>query len=303
MLGLAAYLDLTMRRSFFIVHNPAAGATARSQYLRTLAFLTEAGARVETIDTRRHGEGMRAVSHAAQSGLFEAIVAAGGDGTVHDAAEALVGSEVPLGIIPMGTANVFAREVGLNFSPRAVAQLLLSGTKQTIPVGQMNGRAFLFVVGVGFDAEAVRRFEIAGNRQIGQAGFVKPVLGAILAYSGGSLRVTTNNGESEAGWVIVTRGRRYAAGLLLCREAGVSETHFHVIRFSGLSPLDRVRQLSALALGLVGRGSGITIELAEWVRVEGDADTPVQVDGEILGKLPVEIKLHPERLNILVPLQ
>jgi diacylglycerol kinase (ATP) len=292
-----------MRRSFFIVHNPAAGAAARSQYQRTLALLRNGGARVEVVDTQRHGEGMRAASEAAKSGLFDAIVAAGGDGTVHDVAEAIIGAEVPLGIIPMGTANVFAREVRLPFSPRAVAKLLLTGIKRTIPVGQMNGGGFLFVVGVGFDAEAVRRFEIAGNRQIGQAGFVKPVLGAILSYSGGPLLVTTDNGKSEAGWVIVTRGRHYAAGLLLCREAGVTETHFHVIRFSGLGAWDRVRQLSALACGFVGRGSGITIEMAEWVRVEGNADTPVQVDGEVLGGLPADIKLHPKRLNILVPSQ
>jgi diacylglycerol kinase (ATP) len=298
---LKAYLDLTMRRSFFIVHNPAAGPAARSQYSKTLALLTEAGARVETVDTRRHGEGMRAASRAAQSGLFDAIIAAGGDGTVHDAAEAIVGDEIPLGIIPMGTANVFAREAGLPFSPRAVADVLLAGAKRAIPVGQVNGRAFLFVVGVGFDAEAVRRFEIAGNRKLGQAGFVTPVLGAILSYSGGPLLVTTNSGKSEAGWIIVTRARRYAAGLLLAPEAGVTETHFHVIRFAGLRPWDRVRQLSALACGFTGRGSGITIESAEWVRVEGNAQTPVQVDGEALGQLPANVELHPKRLTILVP--
>ena len=99
-------------------------------------------------------------------------MAAGGDGTVHDVAAGLLGTPIPLGIIPMGTANVFAREVGLPRSPERVASTLMNGKVGTIPVGQINGQPVLFVVGIGFDAEAVRQFETAGTRKLGQAGFV-----------------------------------------------------------------------------------------------------------------------------------
>jgi diacylglycerol kinase (ATP) len=290
-----------MKRALFILHNPNAGLAARRHYHAVLSLLSEQGASIEIAETSRHGEGMRVTAEAAVSGRFAAIVAAGGDGTVHDVASGLLGSFTPLGIIPTGTANVFAREVGLPSSPERVANMLLHGKVRTIPVGQINGRPFLFVVGIGFDAEAVRYFEAEGTRQLGQFGLVGPVGRALLSHRGSTLRVTTDHGTKTAQWIIVTRAQRYAGGLLLSREAGVTQTRFQVVRFGGRGPLVRLRQLSALACGLIRYDPDVTIEAADWVRVEGDESTPIQVDGEMLGNLPVDISLHTERLPLILP--
>jgi diacylglycerol kinase (ATP) len=91
----------------------------------------------------------------------------------------------------------------------------------------------------------------------------------------------------------VTRAQRYAGGLLLSRKASINQTAFHVVRFGGRGILVRLRQLSALACGLIGYDPDVTIESAKWVRVDGDAATPVQVDGESLGRLPLEVTLNP----------
>ena len=149
-----------------IIHNPNAGATARQLYRATLLKLKHLGASTEILETARHGEGTTAAADAAQSGRFDAVVAAGGDGTVHDAAEGLVGHPMPLGIIPMGTGNVFAREINIPFTPGEIAGHFSMARRAQIPVGQVNGRPFLFVIGVGFDAEAVRLFESEGSREL-----------------------------------------------------------------------------------------------------------------------------------------
>ena len=290
-----------MRRRFFILHNPKAGLTARRHYHMILSLLRDAGAHIELVETSRHGEGMRVAAEAALSGSFDAIVAAGGDGTVHDAAEGLLGCAMPLGVIPMGTANVFAREVGLPLSSESVASTLLYGTTRSIPVGEINARPFLFVVGIGFDAKAVAYFEASGARQFGQIGLFAPVIQALISHSDSVLRVTTDGGSTEAKWVIVTRVRRYAGGLLLSRDADITQTNFYVVRFGGHGKLVLLRQLSALACDLVRYDPDVNIEAAEWVRVENDAPLPVQVDGEMLGTLPVTIKLHPERLQLIFP--
>ena len=244
---------------------------------------------------------MKAAAQAAASGRFDAIVAAGGDGTIHDVAAGLLGTQAPLGIIPQGTANVFAREIGLPSSPERIASTLMNGATGTIPVGRVNGQPILFVVGIGFDAEAVRQFETRGTRKFGRAGFVGPIVQALISDGSRSLKVETDRGKSEAQWVIVTRTKRYAGGFILCRQASLTQTGFFVLRFMGRSPLVRLRQLAALAGGLIGFDPDVHIEAADWVRVEGAADTPVQVDGEMLGALPVEIDLHPHRLNLILP--
>jgi diacylglycerol kinase (ATP) len=291
-----------MRHRFFVVHNPNAGRIARRHFDRVLALLKSLGASLECVHTSRHGEGMRAAADAAASARFHAVVAAGGDGTVHDVATGLLGSPTPLGIIPMGTANVFAREVGLSTSPDRIAATLVNGAVSTIPVGEINGQPVLFVVGIGFDAEAVRRFEAAGTRKLGQAGFVMPALDALFSERSRSLKITTGHGINEAEWVIVTRARRYAGGFLLHKDAGVTRPTFQILRFTGSGPLVRLRQLTALTAGLVSFDPDVSMEAADWVRVEGDTDIPVQIDGEVLGTLPVEIHIHAQRLSIILPL-
>ena len=158
----------------------------------------------------------------------------------------------------------------------------MNGKVSTIPVGEINGQPVLFVVGIGFDAEAVRQFETAGTRKFGQAGFVMPVLHALLSERSRSLKVTTDHGSSEAQWVIVTRARRYAGGFLLSKDAGVTRSTFHVLRFRGRGPLVRLRQLAALASGLIGFDPDVNVEIADWVRVEGDPESQFRLMGKCL---------------------
>jgi diacylglycerol kinase (ATP) len=290
-----------LRNRFLIIHNPNAGPMARHLYRATLSRLTCSGANVEIVETASHGEGMKAAAEAASSGRFDAIVAAGGDGTVHDAAEGLVGHSIPLGILPLGTGNVFARELKLPTSPEALARTLLFGDVRTIPVGQANGRPFLFVVGVGFDAKAVRLFESEGNRTLGRAGYIWPVLRALLSHRDQLLRVRTRREEAKAQWVVVTRIARYAGGLILVPQADMHQPSLYIVRFVGSGPLNRFRQLSALALGLLRYNPAVHFEAADWVRIEGNRTVPVQIDGEMLGELPLEISIHPKRLGLIFP--
>lgn len=290
-----------MRTRFLIIHNPNAGVAARQLYHSTLSRLRRLGGDAEIVETIGHGEGMKAAADGAQSGRFDAVVAAGGDGTVHDVVEGLVGLAMPLGIIPMGTGNVFAREIDLPQLPEGLARTLLYGEARAIPVGQANGRAFLFVVGVGFDAEAVRVFESEGNRELGQAGFVWPVLRSLFSYQERLLRVKTHRGEAEAQWVVVTRAKRYAGNLMLAPDADVHQAHFYVLRIGGSGLLSRVRQLAALAAGYLRYDPDVCLERANWVRIDGDRSVPVQIDGEVLGELPLEIRIHPKPLKIILP--
>jgi YegS/Rv2252/BmrU family lipid kinase len=290
-----------MRTRFFVIHNPNAGRETRRRYDATLSSLKRLGGSVEVIDTTRHGEGMRAAAKAARSGRFDAIVAAGGDGTVHDTAEGIIGRQVPLGIIPMGTSNVFAREINLPRSPAQLASTLVEGEARAIPVGQVNGCPFLFVVGIGFDAEAVRLFESAGRRTFGQASFVWPVLRALAVHKDRLLHVQTPRGQADARWVIVTRTKRYAANLMLTPDADLNDPEFHVLRMAGSGPLSRMIQLSALAVGQLRHGRGASVERTSWVRIHGDQGTPVQIDGEVLGTLPLEIKRHTGQLRVVFP--
>jgi len=283
------------------MHNPKAGSSTRDLYTGTLRRLRVLGARVEVLETAQHGDSAKAVADAARSGRFDAILAAGGDGTVHHAVEGLIGSSTPLGIIPMGTANVFARELRLPRSPGQLAKALLEGTAREIAVGQVNGRPFLFVVGVGFDAEAVRIFERESTRKWGQAGYAWPIARALFSYRDKPVRVLSPSGAAEGQWILVTRTKHYAGEFVLAPRASLEEPALHVLRMRGNGPLTRARQLSALALGHLAHDPGVTVEITDRVRLEGDSTIPVEIDGEALGELPLDIGIHPDRLMVIFP--
>ena len=290
-----------LRTRFLIIHNPNAGPAARRLYRAILLRLNHLGAYTEIVETTRHGEGTAAAADAGQSGHFDAIVAAGGDGTIHDVAEGLVGNSTPLGIVPMGTGNVFAQEINMPRTAGEIAGTLVSGEVRAIPIGQVNGRPFLFVIGVGFDAEAVRAFESEGTREFGQVGFVWPVLRALVSHKDRLLRIRTDRKQTEAQWVIVTRVKHYAGNLLLTSDADLQKPYLHMLCMKGSGPLIRVRQLAALAVGVLNHDPAVRVERATRIRIDGDQAVPVQIDGELLGELPLEIGLHPERLKVIFP--
>jgi diacylglycerol kinase family enzyme len=152
---------------------------------------------------------------------------------------------------------------------------------RTIPVGAINGRLFLFVSGVGFDAEAVRLCEEKGSRKFGRAGFVWPVARALFTHQDRLLSVETDRGKTEAQWVVITRAKRYAANLMLAPEADLHRPTFFVLKMTGHGALVRMCQLAALATGCLRYVQGVTLEPANWVRIDGDQSTPVKIDGEV----------------------
>jgi len=290
-----------LRKRFFIISNPASGKSGQKIRHDVIGQMRSAGAEIEHVATTSHGEGCSRAREAAKSGKFDAVIAAGGDGTIHDVACGLIGTPCPLGIIPMGTANVFAREVGLGFSPARLAETLLSGSTRSVPVGIVNDEIFLFVIGVGFDAAAVEYFETGNHRGFGIGGFIPPVLQALVSENGTALQVSIDGTSHEAHWVIVTRVQHYAANILLAEEASLHGDKLYAVLFSGASVLARIRQLAAMMTGMLKYDPGISVISCRQLQVKADQPVPVQVDGEAKGKLPLEIGIHPERLNIIFP--
>ena len=122
------------------------------------------------------------------------------------------------------------------------------------------------------------------------------------SYRDRSLHVTSPHGDAQATWVIVTRVKRYAGNLMLVPEADLEQSQLYVLGMSGSGPLSRARQLSVLAIGYLRHDPGVSVECVDSVKIDGDQSIPVQIDGEVLiGKLPLEISIHPKRLRLIWP--
>ncbi len=169
-----------------IIHNPAAGQRRVTRLWRVLDILTASGVQVDLVQTRYAGHATVLAREAAASGR-RMVVAAGGDGTIAEVTAGLNGSGVPLGVIPLGSANVLAQELSLPFAPDCVARALAFGrTRPLWPGIATSGakeRVFVQMLGVGLDAQVVHRLPPGLKRVLGRSAYVAQTLREMVRYS------------------------------------------------------------------------------------------------------------------------
>lgn len=285
-----------------VVFNPAAGSARRRRLERALAALRAAGLRPEVADTRGPGDAER-IARAAGPDVA-AVVAAGGDGTVAEVAAGIAGSGAALGILPFGTANVLAHEVGLPLRAEAAALALASARRVMLHPGLAmgpDGRARLFVqmLGAGFDAAVVHGLPPALKRRIGRASYVVQSLREAARHRFPPISGEADGEPFAAASAIVTKGRFYAGRFLLAPGATPFRPGFALALFRDGGAAAALAAGAALPLGLLSRLPGVTLRRAARVSLDGPR-VAAQADGDAAGFLPLEIADGPP-IPLLVP--
>ncbi len=293
-----------MATRMLIVFNPAAGARRRRRLLVALDLLRGLGLRPEIAETARRGHATELARAAALDGV-RTVVAAGGDGTIAEVAAGLAGSDSALGVLPLGTANVLALELGLPRTPDRAAEVLAMGRTALLHPGlarYADGRELLFVqmLGAGFDAAVVHALVPGLKRAIGKGAYVWQTMREMPRYPFAPVTVTLDGREETAASVIVTKGRLYAGRFLLAPGADPRAEGFHVALFRDAGALAALRYGAALPLGLISHLSSVEIRRADHVRLSGEG-IPIQADGDAAGHLPVDIAAAPRPMRIVVP--
>uniref|UniRef100_UPI0022EA80C3 diacylglycerol/lipid kinase family protein n=1 Tax=Falsiroseomonas oryzae TaxID=2766473 RepID=UPI0022EA80C3 len=259
----------------------------------------------ELAETRGPGDAEAFARAAALRGV-KVVVAAGGDGTIAEVASGLAGGAAALGVLPLGTANVLAWELGVPPSPEAAAAVLQRGRAAVLSPGVArfaDGRARLFVqmLGAGFDAAVVANLDLALKRRIGRVAYVWQSLRELPRYRFPPIVAELDGVAGEAASVIVSKGRLYAGRYRIAPEARPAEPGFQVVLFRRPGPLQAALAGAALPLGLIPRLPGVEIVSAGRVRLAAAAAVPVQADGDPAGMLPVEVGDAAGPLRILLP--
>ena len=157
----------TAARRLLIIFNPAAGWRRRQRLAPVLTRLREHGCALVVRETQGPGDAERFAAEV-DPDAFDIVVAAGGDGTVNETINGLARSGLPLGLIPLGTANVLAAEIGLRTDPASLARCLVFGEPRPIALGAANGRRFILMAGAGFDAQVVAGVSVPMKRWLGK---------------------------------------------------------------------------------------------------------------------------------------
>jgi YegS/Rv2252/BmrU family lipid kinase len=310
-------------RRVALIYNPMSGQRPgrRAELVADVAaVLLRAGIEVRAIATESPESAGRQAQDAVRGGC-DTVLACGGDGTVHEVLQRLVGGTAALGVIPMGTANALAADLGLPSSPVKAVKMLLDATPVRISVGHLfyqsveggeRSRYFIVAAGVGADAFFFSRLDSRLKQRFGYAVYLVEAfrLWATYAFPMFTASLMESGHETprevEASQLLAVRISNFG-GLVgnLAPGAAISNGKLRVIAFKTFS---RVRYLRFLIAVLFGRHRfAHTIELVKCVSVEcrkreGSAEHLfVEADGELLGTLPVRIEVEPQALNLLIP--
>jgi len=286
-----------------IVFNPAAGRRRRTRLERALSVLRAEGIPAEIAMTAHAGHAEAIAGEAARAGR-RVVVAAGGDGTIAEVASGLAGSDTTLGVLPLGTANVLACELGLPMAPEAAATVLARGRPVVLRpgvahLGDGRQRLFLQMLGAGFDAAVVASVSLPLKRWIGRGAYVWQSLREMGRYTFPPITAWIDGRPVVAASVIVSKGRLYAGRYMLAPEALPGAEGFHVVLFRKSGPLAAACYGAALPLNLLPRMPGVEICRAERIRLEG-ASVLAQADGDPVGPLPVKVSDAPGPLRMLL---
>ena len=298
-----------MTRSACLIYNPVAGQNDPEQDLATIKRILEPEFELDiqfTTEEINGGElARRAVINKA-----EAVIASGGDGTVSAVAEALIESDIPLGIIARGTANAFANALEIPDTLEAACKVIVDGGTQTVDAGRCNGKPMILLAGIGFEAETVEDADRQTKNRFGMLAYVLSGLKQLKDFEKFSATIETDNKiiEVDANAITIanaapptsilahgTAGVIYDDGLLdvtiIAPEsrAGAIAISYHLLQTTNNDEAAERGDIGYLR--------------TKRVKVTTDPPQKVVLDGEIIGKTPIEVECIPRGLTVFAPVE
>ena len=289
-----------IRRRVAVIYNPVAGFRQRG---RLRGFLKHLRARGHDVVLRRTEGPGHATNIAAELDVatVDVVVAAGGDGTINEVANGLIGRPIPMAIAPLGTANVFAFELGLGLKLKRAAEMPSQGRVAEIYPALAGARGFLLMVSAGPDARVVAEVNSKLKRIIGKMAYVMAAVREIVRNAETTITVTVDGHTHQAGLAIVTHASHYAGPFVISPDTRLGDDSISVVLLKGTSRWALVRYGFALLTNRVAKLPDATLLRARRGRIDGPVGEPIQSDGDLIGQAPMEIALGSRPLRILVP--
>ena len=277
-----------------VILNPA----ARSERARNVWDRIESLPRAQVRPTQAPGDAERYAREAAETGV-RIVVAAGGDGTINGVVNGLAGSDTALGILPVGTMNVFAAEMGLPNDLEEAWEIIEAGYTRSIDLAQANEHFFVQLAGIGFDAQVVERTSWNFKKNFGPLSYL--VSAAQIAAEKPPKIVVENEGKiREGSFVLIGNGRFYGAPIKVFKDARLDDGLLDVLILRNLGYLELARFLTGIFTGTHTEAEDVEYFQTSTVQVRSKDEVPVEVDGELMGKLPVDFRIAAKKLRVVV---
>jgi YegS/Rv2252/BmrU family lipid kinase len=295
-----------------LIYNPIAGPwDVRRALKRVRSELGKHGWSVDIHLTEKAGDATRLAQEASRAG-YDVVIAAGGDGTVNEAVNGLVGSDTALGVLPVGTGNLWARQMGIPVyaltNPlrlHETAAELAGSTIRLIDVGQVGSHYFLCWAGIGLDAQVTSELEPRQRytKHLGMLPYAVAVILVARDFQGVRTRVYLDGNivRGRSLLILASNIQQYGGQLHVASGARIDDGLLDVFVFKGLGFAYILRHVMTMASRRWLQDPQIVHRQARRIEVLTEWAIPVQVDGDPIGTTPVTIQVVPRALQVLVP--
>jgi diacylglycerol kinase (ATP) len=281
-----------------VILNPAAGNEQAKHWQERIDSIVR-GCPVRV--TSRSSDAEALARRAAEEG-FATIVAVGGDGTVNEVVNGIAGSDATLGLLPLGTVNVFAMELGLPSHNLELCWDITQGENvRLVDLPSANGRFFVQLAGVGLDAQVVKETSLAFKRSFGPLSYLISAA-QIAAREPPKLFIeSVDTSVDEASFVLIGNGRLYGGPFPFFKHAITDDGLVDVVLFKRLGYLEIIQYLQDVVFSSDIRAPDIEYFQTQHLRVTSAQEVPVELDGELAGNCPVDFRIQEKALRALVP--
>ena len=285
--------------------NPKSGASSSKLTSRVFReYLVKKGFEVRARFTSSLDDACELATDAAVDYDCAMVVAVGGDGTVREVAHGLEGSDKPLLIVPGGTENLLANELGFDEKTQTILRTFEAGYIRPLDLGSANGKCFTSIVGFGFDGEIVKRVSEQREGHIDYFDYIWPIWRTFWSYKFGAMKVELEGEEifNGRGLVFVGNISRYAVRLQILHHADFGDGLLDVCIYKCASHMRLVKHSLMTILKHHAAGGDVIYRQGKNITVSSEAaDVKTEIDGDPGPDLPIQIKIIPQAINVMVP--
>ena len=293
-----------MKSLIILICNPAAKGMSKTKIERACRLLEQRYYRVELLFTKQRGEAEQLAKDATKKAPL-LIIAAGGDGTFNEVANGIAGSEIPMAILPMGTTNVLAKELGIPDTVEGALEVALNNTPKNVSLGRIAmvrdsspiSRYFILMAGIGFDGEAVYGINETCKKISGKGAYLYSGVKTLLRFDPDELEVTVDGKKHSAYSLIVGNASKYGGNFKVTPDARLTETILDVCLFKGKKRIDTLRYILGIVTGSHLKFADVEYLNAREVAIKGHAH--IQIDGDYFSMTPAEISIVPNALRLV----
>ncbi len=296
-------ISLIERKEALVIVNPTAHNAPKPAHLQKAdEALRAAGWQAEWAETTKRGEA-QALASAAADRRVPLLFVCGGDGTLNEAVNGLAHSETVLAVIPAGTVNLWAREVGLMKRPHDAVTLVMAGERRLIDLGKAGGRYFLLMASYGLDAAVANRVSASLKGRVGATAYAIAAAREALTYRGTPVKIRLDDEEHdiELLMLLAANTRSYAGLTTIAAHAQADDGLIDVCAFRGRGRWD-IAWLALVTLFRQHRRSRkVLYRQVRRLQLLADVAVPVQIDGDAVPEASTEIVVSPDSLWVAVP--